>query len=111
MFGNLFGKKNDQSISPREVKEKLDRKDNFLLFDVRGQDEYARGHLEHSISLPLESLVNHISKYTRTKETEIVVYCQSGARSTRAASELSRMGYKNVKNMGGIYSWPYSVVR
>lgn len=111
MFGNLFGKKNDQSISPREVKEKLDRKDNFLLFDVRGQDEYARGHLEHSISLPLGSLVNHVSKYTRTKETEIVVYCQSGARSTRAASELSRMGYKNVKNMGGISSWPYSVVR
>lgn len=111
MFENLFGNKKYQSITPKEVKEKLDRKDSFLLFDVRNPDEYAGGHLEHSISLPLGSLASHVAKYARSKDAEIVVYCLSGARSSRAAAGLSQMGYTNVKNMGGISSWPYAVVR
>ena len=111
MFENLFGTKKSQSITPKEVKEKLDRKEAFLLFDVRNPDEYAGGHLEHSISLPLGSLASHVSKYARSKDAEIVVYCLSGARSSRAAAELANLGYTNVKNMGGISSWPYAVVR
>lgn len=111
MFEKLFGSKKYQPITPKEVKEKLDRKEAFLLFDVRNPDEYAGGHLEHSISLPLGSLSNHVSKYARSKDAQIVVYCLSGARSSRAASELTQMGYTNVKNMGGISSWPYAVVR
>lgn len=111
MFEHLFGRNTGQSITPQAVKEKLDRKDPFLLFDVRNPEEYAGGHIEHSISLPLPSITQRVSKYTRSKDAEIVVYCLSGARSSRAAETLTQMGYTNVKNMGGISSWPYSTVR
>ncbi len=111
MFEGLFGSKKYSSISPAEVKEKLDKNDKFLLFDVRSQEEYSGGHIAHSINLPLPAITSAVSKYARSKDAEIIVYCQSGARSSRAAGVLSEMGYTNVKNMGGISSWGYAVVR
>lgn len=111
MFGNLFGAKKYTSISPKEVKEKLDKKESFLLIDVRNPDEYAGGHVSGSVSVPLGTLIQRIPKVAPSKDAEIVVYCLSGARSARAAEALSQMGYTKVKNMGGISSWPYNVVR
>jgi rhodanese-related sulfurtransferase len=111
MFNGLFGGKPQNGISAADLKAKLDNKENFLLFDVRTPEEYSGGHIDHSISLPLQHLEANISRYARSKNTEIVVYCQSGARSSRAASVLSALGYTSVKNLGGIMSWPYAVVR
>ncbi len=111
MFGNLFGAKKYTSISPKEVKEKLDKKESFLLIDVRNPDEYAGGHISGAVSVPLGSLVQRIPKVAPSKDTEIVLHCLSGARSARAAEALTQMGYTNVKNMGGISSWRYNIVR
>ena len=111
MFEGLFEHAKTSSIRPQEVKAKLDANEKFLLFDVRSSDEYAGGHIEHSISLPMQDIRTAIPKYTRTKDAEIVVYCQSGARSSKAAGMLAQLGYTNVKNMGGISSWPYGIVR
>jgi len=111
MFEGLFGAKKYKSISGQEVKAKLDGNENFLLFDVRSPEEYSGGHIAHSISLPLQSVASAVSRYARSKESEIVVYCQSGARSARAAGTLAEMGYTNVKNLGGISSWSYGIVR
>ncbi|MEI8200251.1 MAG: rhodanese-like domain-containing protein [Eubacteriales bacterium] len=111
MFEGLFGAKKYKSISGQEVKAKLDGKEKFLLFDVRSPEEYSGGHIEHSISLPLQAVPSSIARYARSKESEIVVYCQSGARSARAAGTLAEMGYTNVRNLGGISSWSYGIVR
>jgi len=111
MFEGLFGAKKNKSISGQEVKAKLDGNEKFLLFDVRSPEEYSGGHIAHSISLPLQAVTSSVSRYARSKESEIVVYCQSGARSARAAGTLAEMGYTNVKNLGGISSWSYGIVR
>jgi phage shock protein E len=111
MFEGLFGTKKYKNISGQEVKNKLDGNEKFLLFDVRTPEEYSGGHIAHSISLPLQVITASVSKYARSKDAEIVVYCQSGARSARAAGALAEMGYTNVKNLGGISSWSYGIVR
>jgi len=111
MFEGLFRTKKYKNISGQEVKAKFDGNEKFLLFDVRTPEEYKGGHIAHSISLPLQVIAASVSKYARSKDTEIVVYCQSGARSARAAGTLAEMGYTNVKNLGGISSWSYGIVR
>ena len=111
MFEGLFGAKKNKSISGQEVKAKLDCNEKFLLFDVRSPEEYSGGHIAHSISIQLQSVASSVSRYTSSKDSEIVVYCQSGARSGRAAGTLAEMGYTNVKNLGGISSWSYGIVR
>ena len=111
MFEGLFGTKKYKTISGQEVKSMLDANEKFLLFDVRSPEEYAGGHIEHSISLPLQVITASVGKYARSKDARIVVYCQSGARSARAAGVLADTGYTGVSNLGGIMSWNYGTVR
>lgn len=72
-----------------------------LLVDVRGADEYRQGHIPGSVNLPLPSLSGRKSIGVG-KDSPVYVYCLSGARSSQAAAILQRMGYNNVKNIGGV---------
>ncbi len=75
---------------------------NALLIDVRSPEEFASGHIDGAISLPLDRLSQSIHDRASDKEISIVVYCRSGARSTSAKKILTGMGYKKVSNGGGI---------
>ena len=72
-----------------------------LLVDVRSSGEYREGHIPGSVNLPLPSLSGRKSIGVG-KASPVYVYCLSGARSAQAAAVLRRMGYNNVKNIGGI---------
>ena len=72
-----------------------------LLVDMQGADEYRQGHIPGSVNLPLPSLSGRKSIGVG-KDSPVYVYCLSGARSSQAAAILRRMGYNNVKNIGGI---------
>lgn len=72
-----------------------------LLADVRGAEEYAGGHIPGSVNLPLPTLAGRKSIGV-SKDSPVYVYCLSGARSAQAAAMLRRIGYNNVKNIGGI---------
>ena len=107
----LFGKKSYKKISPSEAKSALESNKNAVLVDVRTPDEYRQGHIPHSKLVPLNNLDSGIAKVAKDKDTELIVYCLSGARAASACSILSSMGYTNVSNLGGIQFWPYEIVR
>ncbi|MDD3347644.1 rhodanese-like domain-containing protein [Oscillibacter sp.] len=71
--------------------------DDAVLLDVRTAEEYAQGHLTHSVNLPLDQL----SSISYGKDVPLYVYCHSGARSARACDWLRRHGYEAI-NIGGI---------
>ncbi len=106
MFGFLKG---NSSISPKEAKERLASGDRVFLIDVRTTEEYKEGHIPKSILVPLDSLRGKIEKVVSDKNSEIIVYCRSGARAGTAQNEMIKMGYTNVKNLGGIMQWPYEI--
>lgn len=111
MFESLLGLRGTRNISPREARERLASGEKIVLMDVRTPEEYAEIHIPHSISLPLDRLRSRVAEAVGDKDAEIIVYCLSGARAAQACRELSAMGYTNVRNMGGIRSWPYETVR
>ena len=84
--------------------------DEAVLVDVRTPQEYRDGHISGSKNVPLQSL-DAIARVASQKETPLFVYCHSGARSRQAVGMLGRMGYTNVKNLGGIVSYTGEVVR
>jgi rhodanese-related sulfurtransferase len=78
--------------------------DGVTLLDVRETGEYAVGHIEGAINVPLGSLQANLDRLPRNRP--VVAYCAMGERSTSAASILERAGFKDVRNLaGGIRAW------
>ena len=77
-----------------------------LIVDVRTPGEYARGHLENSVLIPLQQFQNRVGELEKYKNQPILLYCASGNRSTVASKILLNMKYKNVINLRyGIKGW------
>jgi rhodanese-related sulfurtransferase len=91
------------NISPDDLREKMEKGEDFLLLDVRTPAEHASQAIEGSHLIPVQELAYRVSELPRDKE--IVVYCRVGNRSAFASAHLARLGY-NVKNLeGGILAW------
>ena len=99
-FGFRLAKSLTQ-ISTKKAKELI--ANGAVLVDVRTSGEFGSGHIKGAKSLPLDSLSRITKKISKDKD--VIVYCQSGARSSRAAGELKSMGYTKVHNLGGIGRW------
>lgn len=86
-------------ISASQLKENS----NCSLIDVREDREWLQGHIEGATLWPLSKLlagdIPHISK-----NAEIVLYCQKGARSLQAARVLQKNGFSRVASLAGGYA-------
>jgi len=95
---------NDTEIDVRELKRKMDAKENFFLLDVREPNEYQIGKIPGSTLIPLGEVPQRYQEIP--KDREVVVHCKMGGRSAKAAAFLRQQGFKNVKNLkGGILDW------
>ncbi|MDA0207987.1 MAG: rhodanese-like domain-containing protein [bacterium] len=74
------------------------------LIDVREAFEWNEGHLDGARLIPLSELELQIKKQLPDQSMPIILYCRSGARSSRAVELLGTMGYINVYNLIGGYS-------
>jgi rhodanese-related sulfurtransferase len=66
-----------KTISRDELKEKIDRNDDFLLVETLPATAYHHNHLPRAINLPPESVTSLASQTLPDKNAEIVVYCAS----------------------------------
>jgi adenylyltransferase/sulfurtransferase len=96
------------TISPKELKARLDKGDNLVLLDVREQWEYDLAKLAGSILIPLGTLPQSMAKLDR--KAEIIAICHHGMRSADATNFLLQQGFASVKNLvGGIDAWSVQV--
>jgi rhodanese-related sulfurtransferase len=110
MFHIFKSNKGYESISPQEAKKLLDTNKDVLLIDVRTPDEFRKSRIAKSVSVPLDTLMSNIEKVAPNKDAIIIMYCHSGLRSSTACRELVKMGYTDVRNLGGIFSWHYGTI-
>ena len=96
-------------ISQQEAKELMDSQKDFVILDVREQEEFDQGHIGGAILIPYTQIGDKAEEILPRKDQLILVYCRSGRRSKIAAQVLSDLGYTNVKEFGGIIDWPYGV--
>ncbi len=90
-------------MTPRELKERLDRGDDLFVLDVREPHEYQicnlNGHL-----IPLGELSRRVHELDSSRE--IVAHCRSGKRSADAVDFLRKAGFRKIWNLkGGILAW------
>ncbi len=100
-----------EQISAEQVKSIVDTEKDYVIIDVRTEEEFAEGHIENAILIAEYEIANRAEKELPDKEQLILVYCRSGRRSKIASEELVKLGYTNVKEFGGIIDWPYDIVK
>lgn len=78
----------------------VDRPAHSVVVDVRTPDEFATGHVTGAVNMNLfDDFEGRMAGFDR--ERPVYLYCASGHRSGRAASILTRLGFKTVVNAGG----------
>ena len=98
-----------EQITPEEAKKIMDSGEEHIILDTREQDEFDESHIPNAILIPYTEIENKAEEMLPDKDKLILVYCRSGRRSKIAAEALSKLGYTNVKEFGGIIDWPYEV--
>ncbi|HTN65535.1 MAG TPA: rhodanese-like domain-containing protein [Burkholderiaceae bacterium] len=77
-----------------------------LVLDVREPAEFAAGHLRDAKNIPLKELPQRLSELEKAKAKNVIVMCQSGVRSPKAASVLNKAGFTSVFSLnGGLAAW------
>ena len=93
------------SITMEEAKNVFETQGDYIILDVRREDEFAEGHIPGAINVPNEGIQDTEPSELPDKNQTIYVYCRSGNRSKQAASKLVAMGYNNIIEFGGIMDW------
>jgi rhodanese-related sulfurtransferase len=101
-----------REITTKEVWDIIrgDRKEEYLLVDVRTPAEYEEEHIPGARFIPLNELDRRSSELDRQKK--IITYCRSGRRSMGGAILLCNLVFQELYNMGGgITNWHYEIVK
>ncbi len=90
-------------LSLQETRELLAH-NNVQLIDLRGAAEYNAGHIANAENVFVGTLVDNLQKINKNKN--VIIYCQSGDRSSIGYSLLLKNGFKNIANFSGsIQEW------
>ena len=94
-------------ITPAVASSWIDSDASVQILDVRSREEFESGHLSKSrrIGWPDKDFADSAKKELDPSKP-VFVYCQSGKRSAKAAAELVKLGFKDVRDLqGGVNQW------
>lgn len=93
-----------KQVSPEEATRLYNR--GALMLDVRSDAEYKTGFLGEAKHIPVGDVKAKLNNLDSYKNKDVIVYCQSGARSAGVANTLVKNGFQQVHNLrGGIMAW------
>ena len=92
-------------IGAAEAAEIMAKESDYIILDVRTQEEYETSHIPGAICIPNETIGTDEIPELPDKNQLILVYCRSGNRSKQASEKLVKLGYTNIVEFGGINAW------
>ena len=97
-------------ISMSKAMEMMESEENYIILDVRTEEEFKQGHIPEAVCIPNEVIGQRAEAELPDKEQLLLVYCRSGNRSKQASKKLAALSYSNVYEFGGIKDWPGKIV-
>jgi rhodanese-related sulfurtransferase len=95
-------------ISSRELADRLEQDPSIKLLDIRTREEWEAVHIAGAVRMSQETMQEILGKWPR--ETLLVVYDHTGARSLDAAAYFQGHGFANVRCLrGGIDAWSQEI--
>jgi phage shock protein E len=71
-----------------------------LFVDVRTPEEYAAGHVDGALLIPVDELEDRLAELAAHRDERVVLYCRTGRRSGIALDILQRYGFTAAENAG-----------
>lgn len=110
VLAGCFGGESEKDIGYKQVNaeqamEIMANESDYIILDVRTEEEYAQAHIPNAICIPNETISDEKPKQLEDFDQLILVYCRSGNRSKQAAEKLVNIGYTNIVEFGGINDW------
>lgn len=94
------------TISVTELKEKMDRKDKFMLIDVREPGEFEIVRIPGSTLIPKQEFLNGSALEKLPQDLPIILHCKSGVRSAECLAVLKQAGFADATHVaGGVIAW------
>jgi phage shock protein E len=91
-------------IEPAALNQLMKSQVRVFLLDVRRPDEFAQGHIQGAVLMPLDTLAVNYRQIP--PDVKLVVYCRSGHRSAQATQFLLAHGYSRAVSLhGGFLAW------
>jgi adenylyltransferase/sulfurtransferase len=94
------------TISVKELKEKIDKKDDFLLIDVREPSEFEIVRIPGSVLIPKQGFLDGSALAGLPQDKPIILHCKSGVRSAECLAILKNAGFADATHVqGGVVAW------
>jgi rhodanese-related sulfurtransferase len=92
-------------VSAGEATQLINRR-NAVVIDLRSADDFAGGHLPSSRNLPFSELEAKIGQFVKNRSNPVLLVCQSGQQSNKAAGIVKNAGFAEVHVLdGGVNAW------
>ncbi|MEY3803437.1 MAG: hypothetical protein RL126_581 [Actinomycetota bacterium] len=96
----------DSTISVTELKGKIDKKENFLLIDVREPSEFEIVRIPGSVLIPKQGFLDGSALAGLPQDKPIILHCKSGVRSAECLAILKSAGFADATHVsGGVVAW------
>jgi len=96
----------DSTISVSELKDKIDKKENFLLIDVREPSEFEIVRIPGSVLIPKQGFLDGSALAGLPQDKPIILHCKSGVRSAECLAILKSAGFADATHVsGGVVAW------
>jgi adenylyltransferase/sulfurtransferase len=96
----------DSTISVSELKGKIDKKENFLLIDVREPSEFEIVKIPGSVLIPKQGFLDGSALAGLPQDKPIILHCKSGVRSAECLAILKSAGFADATHVsGGVVAW------
>ncbi|MQA15442.1 MAG: adenylyltransferase/sulfurtransferase MoeZ [Pseudonocardiaceae bacterium] len=100
----------DSTITAIELKERIDRGDDFALIDVREPHEYEIVRIPGAQLIPKDRILSGEALAELPQDKPLVLHCKSGARSAEALAALHKAGFRDAVHVGGgVLAWAKQV--
>jgi rhodanese-related sulfurtransferase len=100
-----------RNARPDQVQQELESGGAPYVIDVRTPQEWAAGHIECAVHIPVDDISKRMSEIARDGRRMYLI-CAGGGRSSAAAAFLANRGYLNVHSVeGGMGAWRGKVVK
>ncbi|WP_071392923.1 rhodanese-like domain-containing protein [Bacillus tuaregi] len=88
-----------------------EEKDKVLIVDVRSPEEYKAGHIPNAINIFVDEIESRLDEIADHKDMPVILYCNSGNKSGKAAEILVDNGFQDVTNAEGVKDFEYDLVQ